>query len=168
MFELADEIGREHVRLLCAFANTKSVEDICDTGDDLNFAYIYCATGAVREGELTVDAIEDIILWANGNRIPYVHEDVLSKLEAIGFVASENRRLVSGGEQPGGTWEDLIWTCKVEVTARGRDFMSRKCLRFLLSLFPSKANKWIVGLLALAAIVGSVWSWVSNLAALVN
>ena len=87
----------------------------------------------------------------------------VSKLEAVGFVASERHQGVNffTSETP-----RTAWTYKVEVTARGKDFMSRKWLRCSLSLLPSKANKWVVFSLTLATILGGAWSWVSNLAAL--
>lgn len=170
MFELADEIGREHVRLLQALARTVSVNEVSNTENGMDARNVFCVVGDVKERKLTDRQRRGIAVWAHGHTIPYAERDVFGKLEAVGFVASERHQVVPEGEQPesDGTWPDFAWTYKVEVTARGRDFMSRGLLRRMLSLLPSKANKWMVVILAFLTIVGSAWSWVSNLAALAD
>ena len=162
MFELSDEIGREHVRLLRALARTVSAREMTNGAEDAGS--FYCAVGDVKERKLTDGQKQAMAEWAHGYSIPYVRgKEVLSKLETIGFLNSHKHQQVY--DEGGRTF---AWTYKVEVTVRAQDFMSRRCLSFLLSLLPSKTNRWVVGLLALAAIVGSAWSWVSNLAALAD
>lgn len=171
MFELADEVGREHVRLLRALVRAKSVQELTIGADEEDAGRVYCAVGDVKERKLTDRQREAIITWAHGHSIPYVQgEEALSKLETIGFVTSKKHQMVFEGEEPepDGTWRIVAWTYRVEVTVRARDFLSRRCLCFMLSVFPSRVNRWVVGVLALAAIVGSGWSWVSNLAALAD
>ena len=170
MFELADEIGREHVRLLRALARTASANEVSNTENGVDARNVFCVVGDVKEKKLTDRQRQGIAVWAHGHSIPYAERDVYGRLEAVGFVASERHQVVCEGEQPepDGTWREFAWTYKVEVTARGTDFMSRRLLRGALSLLPSKANKWVAWFLAGAAIVGSGWSWVSNLAALAD
>ena len=168
MFELADEIGREHVRLLRGLARAKSVNEISNTENGLDARRVFCVVGDVKKRKLTTWQRQGIVEWARGASIPYAGRDVFGKLEAVGFVASERHQAMDH-PMPDGTRRTLCaWTYKVEVTARGRDFMSRTWLRLLLSLLPSRANKWVVFFLTVATIVGSGWSWVSNLAALAD
>ena len=142
MFELADELGREHVRLLRALARTKSVQEMTN-GSDEDAGYVYCAIGKTKERKLTD-----------------------RQRQAI----ARKHQMVFEGEQPDpdGTWRIVAWTYKVEVTVRAKDFMGRRFLSCALSLLPSKANRWVLVFLALVTIVGSItsgWSLVANLAA---
>ena len=161
MFELADEIGREHVRLLRALVRTKSAWEMTNGAEDAE--RVYCAVGDVKEKKLTDGQRQAIVEWAHGYSIPYVQgKDALGKLEAIGFLTSQKHQMVYEGDRM------FAWTYKVEVTVRARDFMSRRLLSYALSFLSSKANRWVLLFLALVTLVGSGWSWVSNLAAMVD
>ena len=94
MFELADEIGREHVRLLWALARTKSVREMTN-GAEEDAGRVYCAVGDVKERKLIDRQRQAIIAWAHGHSIPYVQgKDALSKLETIGFLTSKKHQMV--------------------------------------------------------------------------
>lgn len=129
MLELLDEIGREEIRVLQEIsrnmgAHTSSAGQLC--------AIVRCHD---LEGRWHDDGATDVVECSSAT---------LSRIEALGLVQSAKGQ---GYEESRGP------DFSMEVTARCKDFLSRKVLVWLASRFSAKANKWIA---AVAGILGIV------------
>ena len=149
MFEIGDEIGKEHIAVLVAMSEQPA--------DSYYKEGLRCVTYK-NAGGYDVPLVHQS-LGRDGNEAdnPYPrnhplhdfrHEawigapaDVVSKLEALGFVV----QIYPTEPQHGGLGEKWVMEVKpLMITERGRDFLSRCILKWLLSRFTARANKWVV------------------------
>ena len=155
MLELVDEFGRPHVKALREVAR---VEEEAEGSKPVEFVLL---DANVPRCDWEA-AAKEIAGWvaAKGGEYVYVRADVFSTLQSHGML-----KPLPTGRADGSTegWHRATRTRvrghgrgDVALTARGRDFLSRRVLSSVLGVLPAKVNKWIAFFWAILAPLASL------------
>lgn len=164
MFELIDEIGREHVRVL-RFVAQESSDVLVHVMVDgtLHKSGSFQLRGRDQRG---MDAV-----LKDGVRPLDVYQVVFDVLVAHGMLVVEaigdgvrNEAITEKRK----TMPVVLNLYRVRLSARGKDFLTRHLLACILSIFSAKANKWIAYAMAAIGVFGGTLTVVKTTANLVS
>ena len=174
MFELFDEIGKEHVK---AMRKLVACPDPRQFGHQTKEGEIFCIFGDIKERELSNQQKREMADYWPDLKLDssYITKPVRDKLVDLGLAETEHYggSLVYGGEREiagyrmngpkatdgkeaaiEGKAPGYAEVHVVRKTQRGTDFLDRRILVRSMSVFRSKVNKWLA---AFVVIVSIVW-----------
>lgn len=157
MIELIDEIGRAHIK---ALRNVEWQEAHPQHAPRCLVLF----DAKVPQQEWSTEArMHASWVPEKGGTFKFVRTDVFDALVSLGLV--ESRGSSAHRTRHRSTQTEIVSYSSFQalrITARGREFLSRKVMVGAMGLFPAKANKWLAFAWGIGGPAAGIAAWLSD------